>query len=165
MSTVTHLGDPTRVRIADSRDVEDLMKMCREMHDENFVLPMDDSKVRELLVSATRPEIEQRRGVIGIIGERGQMQASIGLVFESTWYSSDLCLFDAWTFVRPDHRSSTASHDLIAWAKSIRDHFATPLMIGILSNHRTEAKVRLMRRQMGQPVGAFFMYGQQQGAH
>lgn len=165
MSTVTHLGDPTRVRIADNRDVEDLLAMCHAMHDENFVLPMDETKVRELLVSATRPEIDKRRGVIGVIGERGALEASIGLVFDSTWYSSDLCLFDAWNYVKPEHRSSTASHDLIAWAKRISDHFSTPLMIGILSNHRTEAKVRLMRRQLGQPVGAFFMYGQQTGAH
>lgn len=160
MSTVTHLGDPTRVRIAEACDVDELFAMCAEMHSENFVLPMDDTKVRELLVSATRPEIEKRRGIIGVIGDRGAMEGSIGLVFESTWYSSDLCLFDAWNYVKPEHRSSTDSHDLIAWAKRISDHFSTPLMIGILSNHRTEAKVRLMRRQLGQPVGAFFMYGQ-----
>jgi len=161
---MTHLGDATRVRIADAQDVDELFDMCLRMQAENFIMPMDDAKVRSVLVNATNPAIEQRRGVIGIIGQPGELEASIGLMFEQTWYSSNLCIFDAWSYVVPEHRKSTNSYDLIAWAKTISDHFCYPLMIGILSNQRTEAKVRLVRRSLGEPRGAFFMYGTNAGA-
>ena len=36
-------------------------------------------------------------------------------------------------------------------------------MIGVLSNHRTEAKVRLYERQFGKPSGAFFLYNARTG--
>lgn len=164
---MTEMADASRVRIADASDVEELFSLCCKMHDENFILPMSEQKVRELLLNCTQPQVEKRPGVIGIVGAKGQIEGAIGLVFESTWYSDELCIFDAWNFVLPQYRSSTNSKDLIAWAKKISDHFGYPLMIGILSNHRTEAKVRLFRKQLGNPVGAFFMYGNtyQLGVH
>jgi hypothetical protein len=161
---MTTLGDSTRVRIANASDVEELFENCVRMQQENFLLPMDDDKVREVLLNATDPQIEKRRGVIGIIGQPGQMEASIGLMFEATWYSRALCIFDAWTYVVPEYRRTSNSHDLIAWAKTISDHFCYPLMIGILSNQRTEAKTRLVRRQLGEPKGAFFTYNANAGA-
>jgi hypothetical protein len=39
-----------------------------------------------------------------------------------------------------------------------------PLLIGVLSNHRTEAKVRLYERQFGKPTGAFFLYNGSTGS-
>jgi hypothetical protein len=152
------IGDPTRVRIATSDDVDELLNVLTEMHAEQFVLPMDGPKVRDVLINATLPDIGTRRGIIGIIGEPGRLEGSIGLMLERTWYSSHLCLWDAWQYVRPVYRSTTGSKDMIAWAKGISDHFNVPLMIGVLSNQRTEAKVRLMKRQLGNPVGAFFMH-------
>ena len=59
---------------------------------------------------------------------------------------------------------ASGSKDMIAWSKSIADHFGIPLMMGIVSSERTQAKVRLLKRQLGEPVGAFFMYGQKQAA-
>lgn len=156
--TIESIGDPTRVRIATHEDVDELLGVLTEMHAEQFVLPMDSAKVRDVLINATLPTIEKRRGIIGVIGQPGQLEGSIGLMLERTWYSSDLCLWDAWQYVKPAFRSTTGSKDMIAWAKSISNHFAVPLMIGVLSNQRTEAKVRLMRKSLGNPVGAFFMH-------
>lgn len=162
--TTDTIGDPTRVRIATALDVDELFDLCSQMHSEQFVMPMCEHKVRDVLVNATLPAIEKRRGIIGVIGEPGSMQASIGLMLDRTWYSSDLCLFDAWQYVKPDYRSTSGSKDMIAWSKSIADHFGIPLMMGIVSSERTQAKVRLLKRQLGEPVGAFFMYGQKQAA-
>lgn len=156
---MTDTADPSRVRIADASDIEELFVLCCQMHDENFVLPMSETKVRDFLVNSTRPEIEKRSGVIGIVGDKGKIQGAMGLAFESMWYSDEMCIWDMWTYVLPQYRSSSNSKDLIAWAKMISDHFGYPLMIGILSNHRTEAKVRLFKKQLGTPAGTFFIYG------
>ena len=40
----------------------------------------------------------------------------------------------------------------------IDDDLGIPLIIGVLSNQRTEAKIRLYERQFGAPAGAFFLY-------
>jgi hypothetical protein len=162
--TIESIGDPTRVRIATQADVDELFDVLTEMHAEQFVLPMDGPKVRDVLINATLPAIEKRRGIIGVIGQPGRLEGSIGLMLERTWYSSDLCLWDAWQYVKPEYRSTTGSKDMIAWAKGISDHFQVPLMVGIVSSERTQAKVRLLRRQMGDPVGAFFMYSKAAGA-
>lgn len=161
------VADASRVRIANAGDVEELFQLCCIMHDENFVLPMSEDKVRSFLVNSTLPEIEKRCGVIGIVGEKGKIEGAMGLAFESMWYSDEMCLFDMWTYVLPKYRSSTNSQDLIAWSKMISNHFGYPLMIGILSNVRTEAKVRLFRKQLGTPAGTFFIYGNthQSGVH
>lgn len=164
---MTESGDASRVRIADASDVEELLELCLQMTDENFILPVSESKVLKILEDCTQPEVEKRSGVVGVVGNAGKIEGTIGLMFDSTWYSEEMCIFDAWNYVLPPYRSSTNSKDLIAWAKRISDHFGYPLMMGILNNHRTEAKVRLFRKQLGQPVGAFFLYGHtfQTGVH
>jgi hypothetical protein len=162
--TIETTGDPTRVRIATVNDVDEVYDLCVCMAQENFVMPMDGPKVRGVLVNATLPDIGRRRGIIGVIGEPGQLEASIGLMLDRTWYSDGLCLFDAWQYVKPEYRSTSGSKDMIAWAKGISDHFQVPLMMGIVSSERTQAKVRLLRRQLGEPVGAFFMYQKTAGA-
>jgi hypothetical protein len=56
------------------------------------------------------------------------------------------------------YRNSTNSNDLIAWAKAMSIHFSLPLMAGVVSNQRTQAKIRHFRRAFGEPVGAFFLF-------
>ena len=46
----------------------------------------------------------------------------------------------------------------------LREHII-PLLIGVLSNKRTEGKIRLYERQLGKPSGAFFLYGARTGEH
>jgi hypothetical protein len=38
-----------------------------------------------------------------------------------------------------------------------------PLLIGVLSNSRTEAKIRLYKRHFGEPAGAYFLYNARTG--
>ena len=45
------------------------------------------------------------------------------------------------------------------FAQRCSDEIKVPLVIGVLTNNRMEGKVRLYRRQMGVPAGAFFVYG------
>ena len=38
-----------------------------------------------------------------------------------------------------------------------------PLLIGVLSNHRTEGKVKLYERVFGKPAGAYWLVGGETG--
>ena len=67
-------------------------------------------------------------------------------------------LIELFSYVKPEFRSSTNLRDLIAWAMAMASHFDLALMIGIISNHRTQAKVRHYRRALGEPVGTFFLF-------
>lgn len=164
MSTITH-GDVSRVRIAEMRDVDELMVLCREMHEENGVLAFSEYKVRDVLENATRPEIELRRSIIGCIGDYRHIEAAIVLGIEPLWYSDEIALQDYLNFVRVPFRNSTNSSDLIAWAKAMSVHFSLPLMAGVVSNQRTQAKIRHFRRAFGEPVGAFFLFNAGSGVH
>ncbi len=58
-------------------------------------------------------------------------------------------------FTDPEHRKSNHAQALIQWMKDQVKNTGLPLMTGIMSNHRTEAKVRLYSRMLPK-VGAFF---------
>ena len=152
-------GDPSRVRIADERDEEALFELCQFLHGENGIFTMSEPAVRAVLRKAIIGPVEMRRGIVGVIGERNDLHGAIFLEIGSQWYSDDISLAELFNYVYPQHRKTSASNDLIAFAKKMSDHFGVPLMIGVLSNTRTEAKVRLYRKQLGEPVGAFFLHG------
>ena len=67
---------------------------------------------------------------------------------------------ELFNFVRTEHRKSDYAARLIAYAKMCSDKMGLPLMMGILSNHRTEQKIRLYERQL-EKAGAYFVYGRQ----
>jgi hypothetical protein len=64
-------------------------------------------------------------------------------------------------YVHPDYRAAKGgrARKLVEFAKKVSEELELPLMIGILSNSRTDAKTRLYERQFGAPAGAFFLYG------
>jgi len=71
-------------------------------------------------------------------------------MLDRTWYSSDLCLFDAWQYVKPTFRPTSDSKDMIAWAKGIADHFEAAVDDGnCFQRTDTEAKVRLAASPVG----------------
>ena len=77
------------------------------------------------------------------------------------WYSDDNVLEEKAIFIHPDYRSAKGgrARRLCQFSKQVADNLGMPLIIGVLSNHRTAAKVRLYERQFGKPTGAFFLYG------
>jgi hypothetical protein len=151
-------GDHTRVRVADSGDEEALMELANYLHAENGLFDMDETAVRYAFRKAIIGRPEQRHGIVGVIGAPDDLEGAIFLEPSCLWYSTQPCLLELFSYVYPKHRSSTNSIDLIAFAKHVSDHFKLPLMIGVLSNKRTEAKVRLYRRALGEPTGAFFLH-------
>jgi hypothetical protein len=141
------------VRIAGPEDEDRVHAFFKIMHEENGVFSWDDDKTRDFISRAT----SRNYGVIGIIeGEEG-LEGMICLIPDQLWYSSDWFLNEVFNFVHPDYRRSTRVKALFSFAKHISDEMQLPLILGVVSNYRTEAKVKLYERLFPK-AGAFFMY-------
>ena len=80
------------------------------------------------------------------------------MLVSNFWYSDDAHLEELFAFTKVEFRKTKNSIDLINFAKWCSDESGMPLLIGIISNHRTEAKVRLYQRVFSKPIGNFFFY-------
>ena len=155
--------DLSIVRKAGPEDAADVMGLCRLLADENAQFVMSEIKVAHKLMAALAPQLVQpgyipMPAICGVIGEPGGLKASIFLEVGCLWYTDELGLHELWNFVHPDHRRSDHAKTLIEFAKACQQAIGLPLSIGVISNSRTEAKVRLYRRRLGEPAGAFFTY-------
>jgi GNAT superfamily N-acetyltransferase len=148
-----------RVRLAKPEDEEEIMAICRQLHEENGIFPMSETKVRAKVHEC----LYQRGGIMGVVGEPGEIEAVICLTLGQAWYSDAWSLEEHFAFVLPNHRGSEDAKELVIFAKACARELGLPLMIGILSNERTAAKVRLYQRQLGAPAGAFFLVGAKTG--
>jgi GNAT superfamily N-acetyltransferase len=79
------------------------------------------------------------------------------------WYTEDFHLEELYNFVHPDYRKSDNAKALIDFAKNTAEKINVPLMIGIISNHRTEQKIRLYQRRLGKPSGGYWLYNANTG--
>lgn len=141
------------VRIAEPTDTDEVVDMFRLMHEENGIFQLDEERTYNFIRMAT----ERRHGVIGVIdGEQG-IDGMICLIPDQLWYSSEWFLNEVFNFVHPDCRKSTRAKSLIGFAKQMSDEMAIPLILGVVSNYRTEAKVKLYERQFPK-AGAFFIH-------
>ena len=106
------------------------------------------------------------RGIMGVIGT-DPIEAGILLRIEPLFYSDDNCLLERAIFVHPDYRrggrNSSRAKLLCDWAKKAAQELELPLIIGILSSQRVEAKIRLYEREFGEPSGAYWIWGAKTG--
>jgi hypothetical protein len=115
----------------------------------------------EIWVALTR-----ERGIVGIIGEPGKpIEAAILLRIEPLWYSDEPSIIERAIFVHPDFRAAKGGRasKLCDFAKNVQEQLAFPLLIGVLSSQRTEAKVRLYERKFGDAAGAYWIVGASTG--
>lgn len=143
------------VRKATPADMPELMEMCRELHEENAQFPMNDAKVTEMLNRA----FNGGGAIVGVLGQTGSIEGAILLLINSWWYTDAWCIEEIFSYVRPQYRKSTNAKDLITFGKRCSDELGIPLVIGVVSNVRTRAKVGLYTRQLSEPSGAYFIYG------
>ncbi len=153
---MTEVND-IHVRTAVPEDEESIMELCRLVNGENGVFAMNDEKVRELVRSC----LYLHGGIAGVIGSKNKIESMVLLRISQYWYSDATFLEEMCVYVHPDFRAAKGgrARKLIEFAKKASEKLELPLMIGILSNSRTDAKTRLYERQFGSPAGAFFLYG------
>lgn len=140
------------IAFAQPEDEDAIYKHLLELHSENGIFSVDEGKVREFIQHAT----QQRGGLIGIIRGDTGIEGSAGAVMEQWWYTQEFCLGERWVFVHPDYRSKNHATRLVDFLKWCAAQLHLPLLAGILSTSRVEAKERLYQRRMTR-VGGFFM--------
>ena len=128
-------GDLT-IRIGTPKDVDDIMNLALSACDENgFVDPNPMKLLHEIW-----PALHLDRGVVGIIGKEGaQVEGAILLRIGTMWYSDLEVLDEKAIFIHPEYRSAKGgrARKLCEFAKQVADSLGIPLVIGVLSNHRT----------------------------
>lgn len=152
------------VRVGTPDDIDELMKLALSACDENgFVEPNPQKLLSELWHGLVLAD-----GIVGVIGEPGQkLEGAVLLRIAEMWYSDSRILEEKAIFIHPDYRSAKGgrARRLVEFSKRCADELGIPLLIGVLSNTRTEAKIRLYERQFGKASGAFFLYNARTGMH
>ena len=156
-------GQP-EIRMGTPSDVHKVMDLAMSACDENgFVAPNPARLLKEIW-----PALNLDKGLVGVIdGKDGSLEGAVLLRIGIMWYSDSQVLEEKAIFIHPNFRSAKGgrARHLCEFSKQVADTLEIPLIIGVLSNHRTEAKVRLYERQFGKPSGAFFLYNATTGAY
>lgn len=150
------------VRVAKADDRQEIWRLFLQSHRENGQFTLAPEKVDWFLTRALTPETIPEwdagpRGVVGVVGKRGSLEALVMMMVDTYWYTVERHLAEYLVYVDPECRKSNHARSVIEWMKHQSDITGLPLLTGVISNTRTEAKVRLYRR-MVPFIGAFFMY-------
>lgn len=165
--------DISSVRLAGPGDEDELLDMLKLMHLEsgprmanNEPLAFCESKVRTTIRKATapkRPGLDLEQSWVGVIANDKQIEASVCLSIVEPWYTNMAFLNETWNFVRPEFRKKPSKFSnakiLLVFCKRVADELGLPLLIGVLSPERQDAKMRLYERAIGcRPIGGYFLY-------
>lgn len=152
------MEQPAPVTIGTPEDIDQLMGLAQSATEENaFLTPNTEKILQEIWCALNRD-----RGLCGVIRNKdGLIEGAVLLRIGDMWYSEEVVAEEKGIFVHPDYRNAKGGRArmLCQFSKFVADTMGIPLIIGVLSNSRTEAKVRLYERQFGKPSGAFFLYG------
>ena len=149
-----------KARLATPADEPELLHLTRMMHAEGGMRPLDIDCVRELFARA----FERKGGILAVIGAPGHVRAMMYLLITRYYYTRESHIEELFNWVHPDHRCSDYGKIMIEYAKKCSDDISQgagkkiPLIMGVLTNKRMAAKVRLYRRFFGIPYGAFFIH-------
>lgn len=132
-------------------------------HSENSIFGMNVGKaeyiMKRFLYSAFLPASDKGiRGCFGVIGPLGgKLEALTMASVSAQWYSDQPYLEEYIVYVHPEHRKAGHAAKLLDFLIGVADNMGVPLLTGILSQTRMEAKCRLYRRKVT-PIGQFFLH-------
>ena len=159
---------PSIVRIAKPDDHREIWRLFLQGHRENGMFALAPEKVQWFMTRALAPHTIPNgdtgpRGVIGVIGSDGDLEALAFVLISEFWYSTDKHIEELLVYVDPECRKSGHARALVNWMKEQSDYTGLKLVTGIISNERTEAKCRLYQRLLPK-AGEFFVYMGTKGA-
>ena len=144
---------PPSVRVAIPSDENEIMRSMRAAFEEQPIFPLDEQRMRDRIRMCT----QRKGGVVGVIDGPKGIEGYLIAVLSQYWYTDAWHLEELSNFVHPDYRRSTHAKDLISFAKWFAEQMSVPLIMGILSTQRLDAKIRLYQRQV-KHVGAVFAF-------
>lgn len=150
------------IRIGTPDDIDALMEIALSACDENGFVDPEPTR----LLGEIWPALNLNRGLVGIISDQnGKPEAAVLLRIGQMWYSENEVLEEKAIFIHPDYRSAKGgrARRLCAFSRQVADSLSIPLIIGVLSNYRTDAKIRMYEREFGKQSGAFFLYNARTG--
>lgn len=152
-----------RVRVGTPEDVHQFMDLCLRGSEENGFVQPDPHR----LLEEVWPALNRDGGLCGVIGAPGAEHFEGGVLLRTCklWYSDHLVLEERGIFVHPDYRAAKGgrARKLCEFAKAAAAKLEMPLLIGVLSNERTEGKVKLYERIFGKPAGAYWLINAETG--
>lgn len=151
------------VRTGVLADFDECMRLAMSASAENAFAAPNPLKIAQPIYGVLSKQIP---GIIGVIGEvGGRLEGAILLNIGELWYSQEPVIEERAIFVDPEFRSAKGgrARKLAEFAKRVSDEIGLPLSIGVLSNERTAAKMRLYERVFGEPAGVYFLYGAKTG--
>jgi len=156
------MAEELKIRLGTPEDESAMLDLALRAWEENGIKGVNPEKMLGMI----KPALYLWQGLVGIIGKPDEkIEGAVLLRTSQMWYSDEWMLEEKAIFVDPEFRSAKGgrARKLCEFSKKVADDLGIPLIIGVLSNHRTEAKVRLYERQFGPPAGAFFLYNVQTG--
>jgi hypothetical protein len=156
------MTEELKVWVGNPDDVDDVMELAITACGENGFVAPNPMK----LLSEIWPALNKDKGIVGIVGVPGKkLQGVILLRIGNIWYSDEEILEERAVFIYPEFRSAKGgrARKLCEFGKKVSNELGIPLTIGVLSNHRTEGKIRMYERIFGKPSGAYFLYGVRTG--
>ncbi len=156
------MSAPSIVRIAGPGDYHECWRLFLMGHKENGLFPLAPDKVEFFIKRLLWPELIHPddtgvRGAIGVIGTIGSLEGLCVVTIGSYWYSHAMHLEEFIVYVDPEHRKTNHAHAFLQWMKDQVEITKIPLVTGVISTSRTEAKCRLYRRMLPK-VGEFFLF-------
>lgn len=146
------LGYPD-IRLAQPEERPALLRLTPLIHQEVGLLSYSDAKVHAIIDRA----LNRKDGFLGISGTPDNISGCVCLTLGQMEYSDDWLIMELWNFVRPEVRNTNLGQQLINFAKDISCKMNMKMLIGVLNNVRTEAKIRLYDRSFPR-VGAFYIF-------
>jgi GNAT superfamily N-acetyltransferase len=148
------------VRLAVAADLPAVIALMRTACREDAQHEMDEEKVLRMVMR----HYDKHGAMLAVIGEPGEPVAYCLSILDEIWYAAPgtMQLLELSLFVHPDHRRTNYAKQLMNFMKQASEGLSLDLTIGVFSNERTQAKIRLYSRQF-KTVGAYFMYHPQHG--
>lgn len=145
------------VRLGTPAEVDEVMRLALMGVEENAFVPVNKEKLLQEIWSA----LNLHQGAVGVIGdEGGEIEGAVLLRVGNVFYSDANLIEEKAIFVSPAYRSARGGRAarLAEFSKWMADKMGLPLIIGVLSAHRVEAKIRMYSRIMGPSSGAYWIY-------
>lgn len=150
-------GDEVPVRMALEADLVGVVDLLRALHAETAYAPWSERRVVEAVHEA------HREGMVFLsLAPDGRPVGTLGVALDRPWFSDQVWARDIWLFVDPAHRVAPHARTLLRTARRFAERVGVPLVVEVAGGSkgmRVPAKIRLYRRELGEPTGATWLLG------